>query len=65
MTAPARALPRHHATKAGGAHPVYVCAECLTDWPCPRALARCKVCGELWSEHTDAEYQLGCRRPRR
>ena len=62
-----RILPKHHATKVGGEHGHYVCAECLVRWPClvaHRAITRCSVCGRFWSEHTDTEYQLGCRRPR-
>lgn len=62
-----RILPKHHATKVGGERGVMVCAACMVRWPCleaNRAVTRCTVCGELWSEHSDAEYQLGCRRPR-
>lgn len=59
-----RVLPKHHATQAGA---IYICAECLVRWPCVeahRAVTRCMVCGQLWSEHTDEEYRRGCRRPR-
>lgn len=32
-------LPRHHATRVtpDDAAPVFVCAACLADWPCPKA----------------------------
>ena len=68
MSVKAPALPKHHAVKAG--HPersVFICAECMVRWPCltaHRAVTRCKVCDRLWSEHTDAEYKLGCRAAR-
>lgn len=66
MTA-VRVLPKHHATKVGGERGIYVCAECMIRWPCleaHRQVARCVVCGEPWKDHTDAEYRLGCQRPR-
>jgi hypothetical protein len=65
VSAPARPSTVHRAVKAG--HPQrshYICAECLVLWPCVeahRAVTRCKVCDRLWSEHTDAEYRLGCK----
>lgn len=66
MTA-VRVLPKHHATQVGGKRTTYICAECLTLWPCleaHRAVTRCVICGQPWSEHTDAEYRFGCKRPR-
>lgn len=61
-------LPTHHAVKVGSdKRPVFICAECMVLWPCltaHRAVTRCSVCGRFWSEHSDAEYKLGCRAPR-
>jgi hypothetical protein len=65
---PVTVLPRHRAIKAGNpqrSH--YICAECLVLWPClvaHRAVTRCMVCDRFWSDHTEAEYRLGCQAAR-